>query len=250
MSSNSENPAERLLKILNTAILGKDNLSIKQVWANTFELDPNDTSSLLMSVAELINLVRLTKDAIQKIEGIDHKIHLQPFNKIEKALAITNLEASWQSFKVHLDDATMVALQFCSDTLSRQVQEIEIPKEKLDKLLQEVNALLAKVVDSELPGEVTDILIDNLENIRRAILTYRIRGATALKHALERGIGSLFFHQATLREEYESNQGKVIFSDFFNVIDRLKNLVSFALQTKKLVGPVVKMLLGSDLSPD
>ena len=137
MGSCSENPAGRLFKILTTAKAAKDNLPIKQVWANTFELDATDTSSLLLSVAELINLIRVTKNAIQKIEGIDHKIYLQPFNKIERALAVTNLEATWQSFKNHLDDATMVALQFCSDTLSRQAGEEEISKEDLDNLLKE-----------------------------------------------------------------------------------------------------------------
>lgn len=250
MGSNFENPAGRLFKILTSAKLGKDNLPIKQVWANTFELDLNDTSSLLLSVAELINLIRLTKDAIQKIEGIDHKIYLQPFTKIERALAVTNLEANWKSFKNHLDDATMVALQFCSDTLSRQVGENEISKEDLDKLLKEVDALLAKVVKSKLPEEITAFLIDNLENIRRAILTYRIRGATALKHVLESSIGSIFFHRETVKAEYESKQGKTVFQGFFGIIGNLNKLVAFALKTKELAGPVVKLLIGSDSLPE
>lgn len=243
-----ENPAGRLFEILSTAKTAQDNLPIKQVWANTFEIDQNDTGALLLNVAEIINLVHLTKGEIQKLDGIDHKIYLRPFAKIERAFATTNLEAPWQAFKNHLDDATMVALQFCSDTLARQIGENKISKEELDTLLQEVDMLLSKILESGLPEEIKSFLVNNLENIRRSIITYRIRGASSLKHVLEGNIGSIYFHREQLEEAVKNEDNKEIFPKFFTVIDKLSRLVSFALSVKKLSAPIAHLLLGNEPS--
>ena len=133
--------------------------------------------------------------------------------------------------------------------LLKEVVE-EVVKEELEKLLKEVEILLEKVIKSKLPEEVIVFLIDNLENIRKAILTYRIRGATALKHVLEGSIGSIYFHHETIKGEHEGKQAKTIFQGFFGIIDNLNKVVEFALQTKKLAGPVVKLLLGLDIPPE
>ncbi len=250
MGSSTENPAGRLFKILSEAKARNDSLPSRLVWANILKIDPTDISTILLNISELINLIHLTKNAIQKIDGINHEIYLKPFTKLEGAFASTNFEIGWSSFRGQLDDATMVALQFCSDTLSRQISENEISKEELDALLKEVNELLSMIIKSNLPEEIKSFLIDNLENIRRAIITYRIRGALSLKYVLESNIGSFYFHREQIDKVIKSGDGATIFPVFFRVVDKLNKLVSFAINTKKLASPMINLLLGNDGPPE
>lgn len=244
MSNNIDNPAGRLLNILITARGQKDNIPVKQVWANVFGLKADDTGSILFMVAELINLTKNTQEEIQKLEDINHSIYLQPFKKIETAFAVANLETQWSSFKAHITQDTIVALQFCSDTLSRKIGETEIPKEELDALLKDIELLTSSVTQSVFTDDFKAFLIDNLENIRKAILTYRIRGANALKKVFESSIGSICLYQDQIKEENKSKPEQKILSKFFSIVSGLNTLVALALKTKELAGPIAKLLLG------
>lgn len=244
MSSNNDNPAGRLLNILLSVRAEKDNVPVKQVWAKEFGLSPDDTGSVLFMVAELIALIKNSQEAIQKIEDINHTIYLKPFRNIEKAFAVSNLENNWSSFKNHITSDTIVGLQFCSDTLSRKIGESEIPQEQLDKLLVEVESLLVTLINSNYPEDFKVFLVDNLENIRKAILTYRIRGAVELKKVLENSIGTICMHHEQIVEHNKFSSDDKTLSRFFDIVSGLKNLVGLALKTKELAAPIAKFLLG------
>src|SRR5690606_37844735 len=140
-----------------------------------------------------------------------------------------------------LDEATMVALRFCADTLSRERGEGEVDSDTLAELSTEVSSLLEKVLASEVPDELKVILSEGLEVVRRALLEYRLRGADGLRRALETVIGSLIRHSA----EVKKNQGKKTVREYLEFLARLNDVVALSLKTKQLLAPVVNYFIGS-----
>jgi hypothetical protein len=237
------NPAGRLYDILSEALPSRSNKSIRETWANVFGIDPAATGDLLHLMAQLIELLRASRQRIEQVDGVDRDLYFQPIQNLEKAFASLNLDAQWNDFVNKVDNATMVGLAFCSDTLSQRHTEEVIQKEVLDDLLNDVETLVETVVASDLDMALKTVLTENLENIRRAILEYRIRGAEGLLRALEMSVGALLRHRDDFREKSDSDS----VSGFWKFLGKLDRITGIAVKTKQLFGPAVAQLLGTDV---
>lgn len=236
-----DNPAGRLYDILSESRSKPRNKRAKEVWGEVFEINSTDLDLILYKVAELIQLVKNTKKTIEQLENVQHEIYLAPFKKIETLLAMGNLEAPWENFVKYLDEATMVALRFCADTLSHQRGEQLIEEDKLLELKVEVERLSEKVLSSELPDILKHSFVENLDKIRKAINDYRIWGIDRLLKSLDLGVGSVFRHGEIIKEERDNEHVK----KYFDILGRLNQLVSFAHNTKHLLSPVITYILGN-----
>lgn len=235
----SDNPAGRLVAILEHARKQSGNKKSRDVWGEVFGVEPKDTANLLYMYAQLIQLIRTAKDAVEQVDDVDHSIYLKPFSKLERVFAKANLEGGWQGTRNEIDDATVVALQFCADMLSRERGEGEIDEELLTELSEGVSELLEMVMASDLPDSLRIVLVENLEAVRRAILEYRLRGAEGLRRALETAIGSLIRHS----EEMKKYKEKPSVKRYIEILGRLNEVVAVGLKTRELLAPVVKYFL-------
>ena len=102
--------------------------------------------------------------------------------------------------------------------------------------------MLEKVIAADISEELKKTLIDSLEDIRRAILEYRIRGGAGLREALDRSIGAVVRYREELQKISDPEEAGV--SGFSMVIEKLSGLVSTALKLKQLVGQMLPMLTG------
>jgi len=236
------NPAGRLHGILSAALPCRNNKPAREAWASVFRIEPTATGDLLYLLAQLIGLLQLTRQRIEQIDQLDRDLYFQPIKKLEKAFATMNLDVPWNNFKSNIDDATMVGLAFCSDTLSKYHSEELIEKEVLEDLLTDVESLVQTVLASTLTPELKTVLVENLENIRRAILEYRIRGADGLLRALETSVGALVRHRDDLKRSKDSES----VSGFWKFLTKLDRIATTAMKAKQLFGPVVAQLFGPD----
>lgn len=238
------NPAGRLHGILTEALPLQANKPARQAWAKVFKIDVSATGKLLYDLAELTELLRLSRERIEQIEGIDHDLHLQPIEKLEDAFATMNVNAAWNDFKAHLDDATMVGLAFCANTLSQHYKEGEIEGEALESLLDEAEALRKIVLESDLDERLRAVLVENIESFRHAILQYRIRGAEGLLRAVELSIGAL----VRWRDEFKQRGECEAVRGFWTFLLKIDRIAGTALKVKQLLGGVANYLLGNEVS--
>lgn len=238
--AKSDNPAGRLYLILEAAqSSAKSEMPQREVWARVFEVDPADTTSLLAAYLNVINLARTAKEAVRQLHDIDQAIYQNPFERLEHGFTVNSFNHQWNNFAKYLDAATMTALSFCSDTLSNRVGETIITEENLADLQEAVESLLEKVLTADdMAEELKLFLVERLEDIRRAILTYRIWGAAGLKEALERTVGAMYIYPDFVPDD--DHKG-----DFTNVVEKLSKLVTLALKAKELVVPQITALLES-----
>jgi hypothetical protein len=236
-----DNPAGRLYEVLNQVRRRTGNASIAEVWAGYFNISLKDTTAIYIHLVELMNLVDRAKKSVQQLQGVDHAIYLEPFKNIELALNYPNLSHQWGQVKSHLDNTTMLALKFCSDALSVRMGEKVISDEDLSKLQMEVETLLDKVLNANLPQDLAAVLTQKLEDIRQAILAYRITGNEGLRRAVESGFGAIWLHREEIQELQDEKQKETLL-DILGFMAHLAQIGAFVLQAAQLTAPFIPLL--------
>ncbi|TDU31018.1 hypothetical protein DFR24_0376 [Panacagrimonas perspica] len=234
------NPAGRLHDILLSARQQQSKEPARKAWATVFQIEPNDTSSLLKLLADLINLVHETKTAIQRLEDVDHALHLKPFKRIESLLSQLSLDSAWDHWKAQIDDSTLYGLQFSADRLSRISGFTQIPNDELKDIRNAIDEIFNKVFDSSIPAELRALLLRNIEAIRLAFVSYRIRGIEGIQGEIERSVGSILLHQDAIKRSNPDDHG--LWKTFFGLIDRLNKVVTLARNTKEIAPPIVQAI--------
>lgn len=241
-----DNPAGRLYSILHSVIeKGGTDDKINDVLAEVFGIQPDNRLELFNIYVELLQLVRTSKSAVENLHGVDNDLYIRPFERLERGFSILSLNNKWLQLREYLDDSTLTALMFCSDTLSNRIGEKSISNKEIAKLQKEVEALLDTMVTIKLDDSLRTFLIDRLEHIRKAILYYRIKGADGLKEALENTIGSMYLFRTEKEEEnHEKDDSAMnkVKKTFIQIIEHLSKLVSFAKDTKELLGGDMPLL--------
>jgi hypothetical protein len=190
------NPAGRLQDLLAKARKQTPDPAAKHAWAAVFAVPPEDTGALLQMLADTIALVGEAKAAIQRLTDVDHALYLQPFKKVEALFSNLNLEAGWGQSKQHLDETTLYGLRIAADKLSRVSGYTHIDTAALAALRQDLEALLTEALGlTDLPKDLKELFVRNLEALRRALLAYQVRGIEGLQQELERTVGSLMLHR-------------------------------------------------------
>ena len=240
----SDNPAGRLFGVLDA--VGKyhnANAPMKSVWGYVLsDADFHAPASTWRQYGALLGLVEEGRIWVEQSEVADKSIYLKPFDELARLFDNTNLEETCDTWKRKLDDTTMVALQFCSVYFSASKKEAEIDQQTLEELQSDVDELIKSAHSSGLPDNFRVMLIESLEEIRRAILEYRLRGAAGLRRAMESGLGGIlrFSHEVP---EDDSGNPEPIIERFLFLLNRLDSIASAALKLKQVAGPIAKFVL-------
>lgn len=239
------NPAGRLYDLLEAARQYPSEEKTKTVWANVLGVPENDTATLLKMIADVIDLVRKAKSSIVRLTDIDHKLYLKPFENIESLLCHLNFESHWENWRNHLDDFTLYGLQFGADRLARASEVTPIKDDQLDALRTELDNLIDHVLESHLPPDLKKLFLRNLEALRQAWCTYRIRGIEGLELELERSCGTILLHKDLIRSSPANSAERRAWEGFLKLVDRLNKQVTLAKNVKGFGGtPLVEHFMG------
>jgi sirohydrochlorin ferrochelatase len=111
----------------------------------------------------------------------------QTARKLRLLLAPTNFSIPWNNFKAEFfrDDLVSNMLIY-STVLSNSAPEKELTEDELASLTRELTAVYDAVRDSSIEATLKDLILDGLEDLRRAIHDYRIRGIAGIDAAVSR----------------------------------------------------------------
>lgn len=230
------NPIRRLEEILN--ILVKNAGSTRTLLSICYEIDPNNTPAMYHALADLIKLADECKAIMEQIA--DNDIYIEPVVKAHKAISNIQLKELGYDSSSLVDKQTMYGLKFSVDCYKNKCGETVINKDQIASLQKDVEELINKLVESNLPSDLKQILCEKLEGIRKAFVSMRISGIEGLKSELESTAGALFLNKdEIIRNNKDENiQGVIGFLDKLNKFvsfgNGVKELVSFA---KSLISP-------------
>lgn len=213
---------------------GKGNREILSI---LFETDPKDNINITKGYVSFLNLIDTAEEEISNSININHELYLKPIKIIKQNFLSLNIDAFSTRIE-QLNTEVMSNLQYVNDAITRQVGEPLIDQDELQQLLQDVNELLEQIMSSKLPAELKNIIIRNLENIRHAIIEYRINGIESLKQILE----SSFGYVASNKDIIMKYREEPVVQKYSTVLTNLTQLVSLV-HTSALIGTMFAQLL-------
>lgn len=183
-----DNPAGRLLAVLEDLAARDGKASLIDSWAAVFEVDQPDVIVRLGPVADLI---RQIQEAVDEL-GDEYLSATVTNNRDSWARPIFPIDHKFTAAMapVRPGRESLVALGMVSNQLHRDCPEGLIPDDpELERLKEQVLALVDEVRDSELSADLRRIIVSRLFDVLKAIESVRIGGPGAVRHAVEALVG-------------------------------------------------------------
>jgi len=188
---NYDNPAARLLAILDAGRMEPPTSSCRAVWKKLLAV--SDDQALLMSrLGKVMELPLLTVQAIKERYPDQGNSWTHWEGQVNVALTTQNLNGEWKTFIGHIDDHTLNYLRITSDLLQAKSNTKLIVDNDLSSIRERLDAILGEVLNSDASDEIKKYLVRNLRKIITAIDEYRLTGAIELLDVVETTLGHAF----------------------------------------------------------
>lgn len=233
----SPDPVQRLLSFLEQALKEKP-VATWQVFSAVLQLDCDTPASFVRWYSDIVRLYDDAVTRVRDLPDLDESLHLKWLDPVAEVLVFTKIFAGFQGVREPLSETVMQSLRFSAHESRRHPQPEEVlSHEFLLELTSEVNDLYEKVLDGDLGSDLKTLLTVQLESIRQSLIAYRIRGAVALEHALERAVGATVLHWDLIEDTDHEEVGR-----FRNLMGHLHKALDVALKVKQIAEPFVKLL--------
>jgi hypothetical protein len=221
----AHNPFQRLHDLLAAAREKPQHAVTLDVWASVFSVSPTDVPALVKALAGLIALIDESKNAAERFIPGDKARFITPLIKIEGLLKAQNLAAQWANYAPHLDEGTMLALDFGIYAMS-QYYPTSSPERstQISELVDGLNMLLSECLESDLPSDLKRLFTKHLEALRTALLAFRVDGVEGLEDVMDSISGSMLRYRDPIKAELEA--GNEFVKSFFEILGKANDVVS------------------------
>jgi hypothetical protein len=178
--SDPNNPAGRLLQVVEGLRGENPNAPTQNVLAAALQVSETDTTRFYSKLAQLELLASVVESLIRAAEPDDSDLLLVWVNAMKAILSGRNLEAPWNQHAQRLGPEVMLSLNYCDRTLGRAAPEPTIPEEQRNDLYRDVLEFLNESRESDLQEPLRSYVIDNLEAIIAALQDYALLGTKPL----------------------------------------------------------------------
>ena len=232
------NPAGRLLNIIEEGKRQPLDKAIYEIWSILLSVPPNNITLLLKRLAYVVSLIDEIEHRIKSVNDINHDIFLEWMHNARSAFKDLNLHRPWRFFIESFDEKVIYGLKICADILSRKKPERIVDENLLLDIMEEVDSLITQINDSNFDYNLKDFLLEKLLNIKYALEEYKIKGIKSLENIINSTIGSILIH----RNCYEEIQKEDIGSKLWNIINRLVTITNLAQGLDQLFHQIIPML--------
>lgn len=179
-----DNPAERLMLILDAGLKRKGDEPCIQVWHDLLETD-GDKARLMTRLGKLMELPEQIIAVLREISP-DAVTWDQWSTQVGQAFVNQNLAQSWQTFRHYIDQNTVQMLRLSSQLLHSKRASAELTAQNLSDIRQQVDTLIQQVISADdVPLELKQYIVAHLKKVQDAIDEYKITGAVAILESVE-----------------------------------------------------------------
>lgn len=184
---NYENPAHRLLLILEAGKKLSPSITCEDAWTEL--LNVNNHSSLL---ARLGKVITLPADIIQTVHDlypdsidITRHWHEQACNMLKNL----NMAARWDGIIARVDNHSMTQLKMTAMLLDRELQSRSLTDEAVGETRLTFQKLHDEIMDSDIQQELKVFVLRKLREIITNIDEYKLTGLVPILDAVDSSIG-------------------------------------------------------------
>ena len=233
-----ENPATRLLHILEAGKKHGPNVITKVVWSDVLKVPKDDLPLLLTRIGKAMALIGEISETVSSNENINPSSYLDWVPNVTKAFSDQSLNGRWSSFMSHIDVHTLNYLSHTADILSAHGAHVPWDFEKIQDLSESISGIVIDIKDSELPVNVKKYMILKLREILLAIDEYEITGEGSIIEVVESVFGHLILNQE-FRDSVKDSSASGKFWDFMS---KVALIATIALSTLQIPNEVKKYL--------
>ncbi|MFI6333114.1 hypothetical protein ACIBBG_33080 [Micromonospora chersina] len=202
----SDNSASRLAVILEQVRQQPGRAAI-EVWMQIF--DVSDRAGVLQKAADfarLVDQVEVEVRALPEDEDPDHLLAFLPQIRsvVDSLLHVGNVQMS--HFVDQVTGEMIYSVASCARALRRNGRVQPVISDDLSKqFVEDVRAIIDPVVNSDLPDNLKEILVDRLRGVEAALLSVRVGGYADVEKAMD----ALTFGAVRVTEPDSEERAKV-----------------------------------------
>jgi hypothetical protein len=139
----------------------------------------------------------------------------------------------------------MHVLKLASNVDVAQYGQPQVGAEALQDIRADVESLIEKVLNTEFPSsDLKEVLLEQLENIRRAIVGYRLSGTKGLRIALDGAVGAILTRPEQMRQSGQHEGSRKTVRDVLEFLANIAQILQLVVLVAQLKG-ILPPLLGS-----
>jgi hypothetical protein len=235
------NPVSRLHEILSQLFEINSTQSMIIEKLDLFQNNSQEVDFCIFEqVAQIIDLALQAQQAIKSIDHLNNDLYLAPLADIKDKFTYINLHESLNAFKSRLKSDTMTRLSYCADALSRESNEKVLEPDEILELLNSINTLQEKLLKSEINDFLKSVFLEKLEEIRLALINYKVHGIKGLRRPLESSVGALILYQEDIKLQDVSS--KDFWEELMKFLTKVNTLVSLGNNIPLLGGKIVEFI--------
>ncbi|MDA3140235.1 hypothetical protein [Vibrio metschnikovii] len=219
-----DNPAARLLKILELGKTYNVEANCKNSWKQLLAVQGDSNSELMSKLGKVMDLPQEAISLLEILGEGDIDMHAHWVDQVSRGFMEQNLNSKWQTFINHIDDHSIRYLKMCARVLDVQSKESLLSAEQLGEIRAEIMEVLNTVRGSSLEISIKQFLIRKLHQILVAIDEYDITGSVPIFTAIE----STYGHAVSNPNFRRSIQDSELAETLWGSLNKVSTVISLA----------------------
>lgn len=240
---NKTDPCKRLLQIVKKIRMVDPETSILRTWITVFDL-PESSSlfEVFPRIQALNDLIIECKKMVEIYADNDNKKrYLHSLNVLSNVLQKSNFGGNLRSISNSINELLVRDLEYCSVELKHYTDEIVIPREDIEGLLNEVLELKKSLLNQNLDSLLKKHCIALLQAIEEAIIDYQIKGVESLQEVYMTQFVRMEYIKSRIDPKQKSKFEK-LFDDVFRYVRVASDTHSAFMLAITAISEVKKML--------
>lgn len=227
---HTDNPAGRLLHILQEGKKKQTSLACKAIWAELLDVKPDNLALLMSRLGKVMELPEQIINQIKIHYPNQNNTHKHWSAKVNTAFAQQNLNGKWSEFINHIDSHTIDYLSMSVDLLDVKEKTKILSDKELTEIHKKISDLVTEILKMELDENFKKYVLKFLRKVLTAIEEYKISGASPILEAMESTLGHAF-----IDENYRNNlSGTPVGSKIITALSAIASIVTIAVGLPQL----------------
>lgn len=222
-----DNPAQRLLDILEEGKRKSSNLNCRSVWIALLHTQGDNEQHLLSRLARVMELpgriIQIKENHFSSLRG--NSTHWKTC--VDHAFVSQSLNSHWGSFISHIDDRALSELSLLSDLFEIRGSHAGIDVSEIESLLARLDELRSEIRASGLSATMKTLLLKQLSQLQEALESYSISGVEPVMDAVQSTLGLAVLHPE-YRNEISKGTGSQFGDKISNLLSDVANVVTVA----------------------
>ena len=218
------NSAIRLKNVISKAYKNNSN-TIKDVWKEVFQIDLKDSYEIEKTVMTCLDSLndefKLFKHNMERTTFSATLYEKEIFHLQKLLIVPTGINGDWKQKKSQITDVHFKILDFCSEILPTDEEEIDVKDiEELKKLLYELENF---VEGNSLPTDLNTIIKKHIYKIKVALYTFSVKGSIVFDEVLKSAYGEVINNPDIFKDK-SNDEIKIKLSKLWSSVQKIHSV--------------------------